>query len=64
MATAHLDAVDIDRAELLGDLDTAAALDAMTWLAAMLAEHAALDTGPMMLRVIGRVAAYVDSGGT
>jgi hypothetical protein len=63
MATARLDGVDIDPAELLGNLDTAAALDAMTWLASLLAEHALLGTGPTMLQVIGRVAAYVDAGG-
>jgi hypothetical protein len=64
MATARLDGVDIDPAELLGDLDNADALYACVWLASMLAEHALLGTGPTMLQVIGRVAAYVDSGGT
>jgi hypothetical protein len=63
MATARLDGVAIDPADLLGDLDTADALHAMTWLASLLAEHALHDTGPTMLRVIGRVAAYVDAGG-
>jgi hypothetical protein len=61
MATARLDGVAINPADLLGGLDTADALDAMTWLASLLAEHALHDTGPTMLRVIGRVAAYVDS---
>jgi hypothetical protein len=63
MATARLDGVAITPAELLGDLDTADALDACVWLASMLAEHALHDTGPTMLRVIGRVAAYVNAGG-
>jgi hypothetical protein len=64
MATARLDGVAIDPADLLGDLDTADALDAMTWLASLLAEHALHDTGPEMLKIIGRVAAYVNAGGT
>lgn len=63
LTTARLDGVAVDPAELLGDLDTADALDACVWLASLMAEHAVLDTGPLMLKIIGRVAAYVDSGG-
>lgn len=63
MATAKLDGVAIDPAVLLGDLDTAQALDACVWLCALLAEHAVLDTGPVLLQVVGRVAGWVDAGG-
>ncbi len=63
LTTAHLDAVEVDRADLLDGLTDREVADAAVWLARLLAEHAAHDTGPVMLRVVGQVAAYVSAGG-
>jgi hypothetical protein len=63
LTTAHLDAVEIDRDALLDGLTDRQVADAAVWLASMCVEHAALGTGPFVLRVVGRVAGWVDSGG-
>lgn len=64
LTTAHLDEITVDRVELLDGLTDRQVADAAVWLARLLAEHALADSGPVMLRVVGQVAGWIDSGGT
>jgi hypothetical protein len=63
LTTAALGDVEVDRAELLEGLSDRQVADAAVLLARLLADNAMHDTGPMMLRVVGQVAGWVDSGG-
>jgi hypothetical protein len=64
LTVSHLNAVEIDRDLLTEGLTDRQVADAAIWLARLLAEHALADSGPVILRVVGRVVAWVDSGGT
>jgi alkylhydroperoxidase family enzyme len=61
LVTAHLHDVSVDRDLLAAGLTDRQVADAAVWLARLLAEHALLDTGPLMLRVVGQTAGWVSS---
>lgn len=63
LTTAHLHGLDIDREALVGGLSEREVADAAVMLAGVLAQHALLGTGPVILRVAGQVAAWIDAGG-
>jgi alkylhydroperoxidase family enzyme len=63
LTTAALGDVEVDRDTLLDGLTDRQVADAAVWLARMLTDNAFANTGPVMLRVVGQVAGWVDSGG-
>jgi hypothetical protein len=63
LTTAALGDVEVDRETLLDGLTDRQVADAAVWLARMLTDNAFANTGPFVLRVVGQVAGWVDSGG-
>jgi hypothetical protein len=63
LTTAHLDGVEIDRDLLAEGLTDRQVADAAIWLARMVTEHSPSAMGPEILKIVGQVAGWVDSGG-